>query len=141
MALIRITPTVAVDDGELTISHSRSGGPGGQHANTSATKIELRWNVDATSALDDQEKARVRDRLGQRISAEGDLVLQSSEHRSQTRNKDAALARFQTLLADALRVQASRRPTKPTRAARRRRLEAKRRRSETKALRRRPTRE
>ena len=138
MATIAINRDVTVDDGELDFSFARSGGPGGQHANTSSTKVELRWNVDMSAALDDEQKRRIRQRLAGRINAEGVLVLQASEYRSQTRNREAVVARFATLLAEALQTQASRRPTKPTRAARRRRLDAKRRRSETKSLRRSP---
>lgn len=138
MAAIRVNHKVAVDDGELDFAYARSGGPGGQHANTSSTKVELRWDVHASTALDDAQKGLVLERLGNRINSDGVLVLQSSEYRSQTRNREAVIARFATLLADALRVQASRRPTKPTQAARRRRLEAKRRRADTKALRRTP---
>ena len=138
MALLQITRTVAVDDGELEFSFARSGGPGGQHANTSSTKVELRWDLGGTPALTDEQRALVHRRLGNRINSDGVLVLQSSEYRSQTRNREAVISRFTALLADALRIQASRRPTKPTRAARKRRLEAKRRRSDTKALRREP---
>ena len=138
MAGIPINRTVTVDDGELDFTFARSGGPGGQHANTSSTKVELRWDVDASSSLSPEQKSLVHERLGKRINAEGVLVLQASEYRSQTRNRDAVIARFATLLGDALRVQASRRPTKPTRAARKRRLEAKRRRAETKTMRRTP---
>lgn len=139
MAGIRINRTVTVDDGELAVSFARSGGPGGQHVNTSATKVELRWDLGASAALDDDQKELVRRRLGNRITADDVLVLSSSEHRSQTRNREAVIARFVALVSDALRVQASRRPTKPTKGARRRRLDAKRRRSETKALRRNPS--
>jgi ribosome-associated protein len=139
MAAIRITRTVTVDDGEIEVAFSRSGGPGGQHANTSSTKVELRWDVGASPSLSDAQKELVRDRLANRITADDVLVLQSSEHRSQTRNREAVVARFATLLADALRVRSSRRPTKPTKAARRRRLEAKKQRAQTKALRRNPS--
>ena len=135
VAVVQITRTVAVDDGELEFAFSRSGGPGGQHANTSSTKVELRWDVLASAALTDQQRDLVLRRLENRIITDGVLVLQASEYRSQTRNREAVLARFRALLADALRVQTSRRPTKPTKAARRRRLDAKRRRSETKTLR------
>lgn len=138
MAVIRINRDVSVDDTEVDLKFARSGGPGGQHANTSSTKVELRWNVDASPALTAEQKQLVHARLGGRINAEGVLVLQASEYRSQTRNRDAVLARFSTLVGDALQVQASRRPTRPTKAARRRRLEAKSRRSETKSLRRSP---
>jgi ribosome-associated protein len=138
MAAIPITRTVSIDDAELEVSFARSSGAGGQHVNTSSTKVELRWDVAASPSLTEEQKQLVRERLTNRITADGVLVLQSSEHRSQTRNREAAVARLQSLVADALRVQASRRPTKPTRAARRRRLESKRRRAETKSLRRPP---
>lgn len=139
MAPVRINRTVSIDDGEIEVAFSRSGGPGGQHANTSSTKVELRWDVGASQALSDAQKALVRNRLANRITTDDVLVLQSSEYRSQTRNREAVVARFAALLADALQVRASRRPTKPTRAARRRRLEAKKQRAQTKALRRNPT--
>ena len=138
MAEIRINRTTAVDDGEVTLAFARSGGAGGQHVNTSSTKVELRWNVDDSACVDERQKALIHQRLGNRINAEGELILQSSEHRSQTRNREAVIARFANLLAEALRVQASRRPTKPTQAARRRRLDSKRRRAQTKILRRNP---
>lgn len=138
MAGIRVNRTVVIDEDELDFSFSRAGGPGGQHANTSSTKVELRWNVESSPALDAAQKALVRQRLGRRVSGDGVLVLQSSEHRSQTRNRQAAVARFVTLLRDALRTNPARRPTGPTRAARERRLQAKRRRAQVKALRRAP---
>ena len=109
--------------------------------NTSSTKVELRWDVAGSAALSPEQRELVRSRLGNRVTADGVLILQSSEHRSQTRNREAAVKRLQSLVADALAVRASRRPTKPTRAARRRRLETKRRRSQTKSLRQRPDRE
>ena len=138
MAAIEVTRSVSIDESELDFSFARSSGAGGQHVNTSSTKVELRWDVGATAALTDAQKQLVLDRLGNRITADGVLVLQSSEHRSQTRNRDAAVARLRSLLADALKVQTARRPTRPTRAARQRRLEAKRRRADTKSLRRSP---
>jgi ribosome-associated protein len=138
MAAIPVTRTVSIDESELQFSFARSSGAGGQHVNTSSTKVELRWDVTATTALDAEQKRLVLERLGNRVTADGVLLLTSSEHRSQARNRAAAVARLRALLADALHVNPSRRPTRPTRAARRRRLEAKRRRSETKTLRRRP---
>ena len=138
MATIAINASTAVDEAELDFTFARSGGPGGQHANTSSTKVELRWDVGASPSISAQQKDVIRARLGRRVNADGVLVLQASEYRSQTRNRDAVVARFVTLLADALQVQASRRPTKPTKAARKRRLEAKRRRAQTKSLRRSP---
>ena len=138
MNAVRVNRTVQLPLAELDVSFSRSGGPGGQHANTSSTKVELRWDLEASSALTPPQKQLLRSRLGSRLTDEGVLVLQSSEHRSQTRNREAAVARLVALLADALRVSPRRRPTRPTRAARQRRIEAKRRRSDTKALRRPP---
>jgi ribosome-associated protein len=135
---VHVNRTVQLPLAELNVSFSRSGGPGGQHANTSSTKVELRWHLEASSALTPRQKQLVRSRLGSRLTDEGVLVLQSSEHRSQTRNREAAVARLVALLADALRVSPTRRPTRPTRAARQRRIEAKRRRGDTKALRRPP---
>ena len=138
MNAVRVNRTVQLPLAELDVSFSRSGGPGGQHANTSSTKVELRWDLEASSALTPPQKQLLRSRLGSRLTDEGVLVLQSSEQRSQTRNREAAVARLVALLSDALRVSPTRRPTRPTRAARQRRLEAKRRRGDTKALRRPP---
>jgi ribosome-associated protein len=135
---VRVNRTVQLPLAELDVSFSRSGGPGGQHANTSSTKVELRWDLEASSALTPPQKQLLRSRLGSRLTDEGVLVLRSSEHRSQTRNREAAVARLVALLSDALRVSPTRRPTRPTRAARQRRVEAKRRRGDTKALRRPP---
>lgn len=133
---VPITTRLAIPERELVVSFSRSGGPGGQHANTSDTKVELRFDVDASPTLSAQQKAAIRARLGSRITADGELVLAASEHRSQTRNREAVLGRFANLLAEALRPQKQRRPTRPSRAAKQRRLEAKRRQGERKALRR-----
>jgi len=135
---VHVNRTVQLPLAELDVSFSRSGGPGGQHANTSSTKVELRWDLEASSALTPPQKQLLRTRLGSRLTDEGVLVLRSSEHRSQTRNREAAVARLVALLSDALRVSPTRRPTRPTRAARQRRVEAKRRRGDTKALRRPP---
>lgn len=139
IASIPVNRSVSIDESELEFSFARSSGSGGQHVNTSSTKVELRWDVAHSAALTPEQRELVRSRLGNRMTADGVLILQSSEHRSQTRNRDAAVKRLQNLVADALQVRASRRPTKPTRAARRRRLDAKRRRSETKSLRQRPS--
>lgn len=138
MPAIPIRPGVTVDDSELSLSFARSSGPGGQHVNTSSTKVELRWDVESSAALTAAQKQRVRERLDNRITADGELVLQASEHRSQARNRQAVVARFAGLLREALRTDPPRRPTRPSRSARQRRLDSKRRRGETKALRRPP---
>jgi ribosome-associated protein len=138
MADVQITRSVSVPEEELEVQFARSGGPGGQHANTSSTKVELRFDVDGSRALSEGQKARIRSRLGNRITKDGVLVLQSSEYRSQTRNREAVLARFANLLGDALRPTKQRKKTRPSRASKERRLEAKRRTGQKKALRQSP---
>lgn len=139
MATLPITPHVAIDEAEIQVSFARSGGPGGQHVNTSDTKVELRFDVASSASLSPDQKERVRQRLATRLTDQGVLVLHASEHRSQTRNRAAVTERFRGLLAEALAPPAPpRRPTRPSRAARRARLEAKRRRGNTKSLRRPP---
>ena len=117
---------------EAELRTSRSSGPGGQHANVTASRVEAVFDVDASAVLTDEQKARVRDRLGARVTA----VAQDA--RSQTRNRDTALERLRERLARALHVPRTRRPTRPTKASRHRRLDAKKRASERKQQRRRP---
>lgn len=138
MAAIRLGGGVSIPEEELEVSFARSGGPGGQHVNTSSTKVELRFDLAGTPSLDATQKQRVQAALGGRITKEGVLVLTSSEHRSQTRNREAAVARFVSLVSDALRPPRQRRRTRPTRRSKERRLEAKRQQSQKKALRRDP---
>lgn len=135
MADIRITRRVTIPESEIELRFARSGGPGGQHVNTSATKVELRFSVDASEALDDRQKERVREHLGNRITKDGVLVLRSSEHRSQSQNRKAVFGRFQNLLGEALRPRKRRRRTRPTRASEERRLEEKRQQAQKKRLR------
>lgn len=127
-----------IPDHELQMQASRSSGPGGQGVNTTDSQVELRWYVDASGAFSRAEKQRIRRKLGNRITKDGVLVVRSSVHRSQHRNREDARERLAALLADALRVEKRRRPTRPTRASRRRRLEAKRHRGEKKRLRQSP---
>jgi ribosome-associated protein len=119
---------------EITIRASRSSGPGGQHANVTASRVEAVFDVEASEALTDGQKRRVMARLGPRVTA----VAQDA--RSQARNRELALERLQRRLIGALTVQKPRRPTKPTQAAMRRRLESKRRQAERKRARGRPDR-
>jgi ribosome-associated protein len=129
---IRVTRSVLLPVSELDFRFSRSSGPGGQHANRSETRVEARFDVEASHALTDAQKRRVVARTGPTIRA----VAQ--DERSQWRNRELAVERVADQLRAALRVERKRRPTKPTAAARERRLEDKRRRSETKRLRRSP---
>ena len=99
---LEISPSVRVPLHELEYRATRAGGPGGQHVNTSSTRVELVWNVIATAALDDAQRARVMARLGTRLDAEGNLRLVSAGTRSQLRNREAATQRLRRLLAEAL---------------------------------------
>ena len=117
---------------EIELRTSRSSGPGGQHANVTASRVEAVFDIAASSALTEDQRARLMARFGPRITA----VAQ--EARSQARNRELALERLRARIARGLHVRRPRRPTKPGRAARERRLEAKRRRSDVKRARRRP---
>ena len=129
---LRVTRTVAIPLAEIELRASRSSGPGGQHANVTASRIEAVFDVMASAALTDEQKVRVRSRCGPRITA----VAQDA--RSQARNRELALTRLRDRLATALHVPRSRRPTKPSRAAKARRLDAKRRQAAKKSARRLP---
>jgi ribosome-associated protein len=123
---------VALPISEVELRFSRSSGPGGQHAQKSETRVEARFDVEASEALSDAQKARVLRKAGPVIRA----VAQ--DERSQARNRELAIERVAEALREALRVERPRRPTKPTAASRERRLKEKRRRSEVKDLRRPP---
>jgi ribosome-associated protein len=129
---IRVTRTVALPPGEILLRTSRSSGPGGQHAQKSETRVEAIFDVEASSALSDAQKKRVLAKAGPVMRA----VAQ--DERSQLRNKELATERLVEALREALRVPRHRVPTKPSRAAKERRLESKKRRSATKQLRRDP---
>ena len=135
---VRVDASLTIPGDELVIRASRAGGPGGQHVNTTSSRIELRWDVRTSRAPDDAQRSRLLERLASRLTADGVLVLHASEHRSQLRNREAAVARLRTLVADALVEPEERRATRPSRAAKRRRLDEKRVRGRTKELRRRP---
>lgn len=139
MAGVRINRTLSIPEAEIDLSFARAGGPGGQHVNTSSTKVELRFDVAASPSLTDEQRARLLERLSSRLTNDGVLVLHSSEHRSQTRNREAVLKRFADLLHDALRTRTLRRPTRPSRGAKEQRLDDKKHRAETKRLRQPPT--
>ena len=129
---LRVGRGVAIPLAEIELRASRSSGPGGQHANVTASRIEAVFDVAASAALSDEQKRRVMARVGPRLTA----VAQDS--RSQSRNRELALERLRGRLSAALAVPRSRRATKPSRGAREERLRAKRRRSDTKRTRRRP---
>ena len=135
-----INDHVTIRHSELHFRFTPSGGPGGQHANRSATQVELLFDAAGSPSLTDVERARVLAALKGYIDHEGTLHLVSRSTRSQYRNREDVVLRLQRLLRAALRVPKGRRPTRPTAAARQARLEGKRRRSKIKRARRRPSR-
>jgi len=130
--VLRVSRGCAIPVAELSWRFSRSGGPGGQHANTADTRVEVRFDVAGSPSLGPRQRARLIERLGPEVR------VVASDERSQARNRALALERLAARLADGLRVEAPRRPTRPTKASVRRRLDAKRRNADRKAQRRRP---
>lgn len=133
---LAITGAVSIPRAELQYRATRAGGAGGQHVNTSSTRIELLWNVRTTQALDEEARARVAAKLASRLDGEGNLRVVSSARRSQVQNRDAAEARLAELVRGALAVPRRRKATKPTRASKEARIGAKKKRAETKRQRR-----
>jgi ribosome-associated protein len=129
---------VVIDDGlripraELSYKATRSGGPGGQHVNTSATRVELTWDVANSPSLDDEQRARIMAKLENRIDGDGVLHLVSSAERSQLQNREDVTERFARLIAKALHVAKPRKKTRLPRAAKEKRLREKKQRGEIK---------
>ena len=136
--MIRILPDLHLDETELEFRATTAQGPGGQHVNRSQTRIDVLWNIDRSPALGADQRRRIHAALATRISREGVLRVSSQKHRSQARNRDAAVERLVELVAAALHQDPTRVPTKPSRAARKKRVEEKRQRSGVKKLRRKP---
>jgi ribosome-associated protein len=129
---------LVVPDAELVERFSRSSGPGGQSVNTTDSRVELSWDVATSTALTDEQRQRLTERLGDRLT-DGSLTIAASEHRSQLQNRMAARARLQHLIIDGLEPPSPpRRATRPSRAAKARRVDAKKHRGSVKANRRRP---
>ena len=129
---VRFTRTCVVDADEIEWRATTSGGPGGQHANRSLTAVEVRFDVEGSRSLGPRQRARLLEKLGPVVRAS------ASETRSQARNRELALDRLRSRIAAALHVDAPRRPTRPSGAARAERVDAKRRRGDVKRQRRRP---
>ena len=127
----------SIPDDELTIRASRSGGAGGQHVNTSSTRVEIAWAPSRSRVLSEEEKARVSEKLASRLDTEGVLRVVASDTRSQLQNRELAEARLGELVRQALVVPRKRRATKPTRASKQARLDQKKAESRKKADRRR----
>jgi ribosome-associated protein len=123
---------------EIQITFARSRGPGGQNVNKLETKVVLRWRPRESEALDPDQLARLEEKLGNRLTFDGDLLVTSDRHRRQERNRTDAMERLADLVKRALEVPKPRKPTRPTRASKERRIQDKKRRGETKRRRREP---
>ena len=134
--VLRVSEALAIPRSEIVARASRAGGPGGQHVNTSSTRIELTWNVERSAALTDAQRARLVESLGRRIGASGAVRVVASEMRSQRQNRERAERRLADLVAAALVVRKRRKATKPSRAAKQARLDAKKQHSRKKSERR-----
>ena len=130
-----VNQQVAIPRAELTFRATKSGGPGGQHVNTSSTRIELLWNPSLSRALDDASRARVLQKLSSRLDADGNVRIVASDSRSQRQNRTSAEDRLVELVRQALVIPKKRKATKPSKAAKARRVDEKKRRGKTKALR------
>jgi ribosome-associated protein len=121
---------------ELTFRATRAGGPGGQHVNTSSTRIELEWNVERSRAVTEEQRSRLRSKLSNRLDAQGHLRIVASAFRSQARNREDAEQRLSALVRRALAVPRPRKKTRPTRGSVEQRLQSKKKLSEKKGRRR-----
>lgn len=133
---LEITPDLRIPWRELAFHASRAGGPGGQHVNKTASRVELRWNVVDSPSLSSDQRSLLLQRLRRRLDKAGRIRVVSEEHRSQARNREAAVARFSRLLQAALHVPRARKATRPTAASVEKRIAAKKQRSARKADRR-----
>jgi ribosome-associated protein len=120
-----VTPQLSIPRSEIQYRASRASGPGGQHVNTSSTRIELLWDLTGSQAVTDEERERIRIKLAPRLDSEGMVRVVASDRRSQAQNRQAADERLASLLRHALHVPKKRRATKPTRAAKEKRLSEK----------------
>ena len=135
-APIWITGRLAIDPDEIHESFVRAGGPGGQHVNTTSSAVQLRFDVRHSPSLPDDVRARLERLAGNRLTRDGVLVLQAQGERSQKRNREEALARLVALVRAAARPPIKRKPTKPSKASKQRRLDTKKRHGALKSLRR-----
>jgi ribosome-associated protein len=133
-----VAPRPVIPDGEYTLTFVRSPGPGGQNVNKVSSACELRFHVAATSLLDEAGKRRLRTLAGRRLTLNDEIVLEAHRHRGQEANRRDAITRLEDLLIAARHVPKPRKKTRPSRAAKARRLEGKRQRKDVKRLRVRP---
>ena len=130
--MIPIDDELAIPDEEVSFTTSRSGGPGGQNVNKLETRVTVRFDVAGSPSLSEEQRQRILERLATRITRAGFLQVTSQKHRTQLENREAAVARFAELMAGALREEIPRKPTRVSKAAKRRRLDEKRRQSQRK---------
>ena len=132
---LEVSPAIAIPDSELSLSFVRSSGPGGQNVNKVATAAQLRFDLARSTALAEPVKIRLRALAGRRLTGDGAILIIARNHRTQEQNRREALQRLTELIGRALVAPKMRRPTKPTRASRERRLEHKTRRQRAKQMR------
>lgn len=130
--VVIVNDQLSVPRAELEYKASRSGGPGGQHVNTSSTRIELTWNVATSQSLSDEQRTRIMEKLASRLDGEGNLRLVSAGSRSQHQNREEVTKRFGDVIERALRVPKPRKATKVPKGVKEDRLREKKKRSETK---------
>lgn len=135
---LELKPWLVIPESEISVEYSRSGGPGGQHVNKTETKVTLRFSVPSSPSLPEGVKNKLLSRMRARLTKEGELLVSVDAHRERQRNMTLAYERMQALLRQALVEQKKRRPTKPSRGAKERRLKDKRQASEKKQNRRKP---
>ncbi len=133
---LRVNDRLAIPRAELGVRATRASGAGGQHVNKTSTRVEITWNVTASQALSDEDRARLVTRLGSRLSDDGELRVVASDTRSQLQNRDLAETRLADMVRRALVIPRVRRMTRPSRAAKQARLDDKRKLSEKKRVRR-----
>jgi len=134
--LLQVNESLAIPRSELDVRVSRASGAGGQHVNKTSSRVEIFWNVARSSALSEEQRARLMERLSSRLTTDGSIRVVASDMRSQSRNRELAEERLADMVRRALVVPKKRRPTKPTRASKEARLESKKKQSHKKRERR-----
>ena len=133
--MIRVNARIELDEREIQEDFVRASGPGGQNVNKVSTAVQLRFDVARSPSLPEPVRARLVTLAGRRLTQDGVLIIEAERYRSQRRNRDDALERLLALIREACEVETPRRPTRPTLASKKRRLDSKQRRGETKKLR------